>query len=272
MMPTEAEDVLSVAANWRAAGEQVALATVTETWGSSPRARRQPDGGHRLGPDGRFGLRRLHRGRGRRRRPGNDPHRLAATARFRRLQRARLGGRAGLRRQGEGVRGEARVIDGPPSPGPLPPAIAAGRGGAARRPTIHVFCAERSVAGHGGWAQVPRHDPFPSGPAEAGRRQAPGGRGDPPALRRAASAPRGRRLPALLEAARAALAADRSGTVQAEGETWFLHVHNPPLRLSWWWAPSISPRRWCRWPRISAMRWCWSIRAARSRMRSASRT
>jgi xanthine dehydrogenase accessory factor len=37
MMPTEAEDVLSVAANWRAAGEQVALATVTETWGSSPR-------------------------------------------------------------------------------------------------------------------------------------------------------------------------------------------------------------------------------------------
>ena len=24
---------------------------------------------------------------------------------------------------------------------------------------------------------------------------------------------------------------DRSGTVQADGETWFLHVHNPPLRL-----------------------------------------
>ena len=34
---TEAEDVLTIAANWRAAGEQVALATVTETWGSSPR-------------------------------------------------------------------------------------------------------------------------------------------------------------------------------------------------------------------------------------------
>jgi xanthine dehydrogenase accessory factor len=33
----EAEDVLAVAAGWRAAGEQVALATVTETWGSSPR-------------------------------------------------------------------------------------------------------------------------------------------------------------------------------------------------------------------------------------------
>jgi xanthine/CO dehydrogenase XdhC/CoxF family maturation factor len=32
-----AEDVLSVAETWRAAGEQVAIATVTETWGSSPR-------------------------------------------------------------------------------------------------------------------------------------------------------------------------------------------------------------------------------------------
>ena len=37
MSPIEAEDVLSTAALWRAAGEQVALATVTETWGSSPR-------------------------------------------------------------------------------------------------------------------------------------------------------------------------------------------------------------------------------------------
>ncbi len=34
---TETEDVLTVAAGWRAAGEQVAIATVTETWGSSPR-------------------------------------------------------------------------------------------------------------------------------------------------------------------------------------------------------------------------------------------
>jgi xanthine dehydrogenase accessory factor len=33
----EAEDILSVAAQWRAAGEHVAVATVTETWGSSPR-------------------------------------------------------------------------------------------------------------------------------------------------------------------------------------------------------------------------------------------
>jgi xanthine/CO dehydrogenase XdhC/CoxF family maturation factor len=35
--PGDAEDVLSLAALWRAAGEQVGLATVTETWGSSPR-------------------------------------------------------------------------------------------------------------------------------------------------------------------------------------------------------------------------------------------
>jgi xanthine dehydrogenase accessory factor len=34
---TEAEDILAVADAWRAAGEQVALATVTQTWGSSPR-------------------------------------------------------------------------------------------------------------------------------------------------------------------------------------------------------------------------------------------
>jgi xanthine/CO dehydrogenase XdhC/CoxF family maturation factor len=33
----ETEDVLRTAAEWRAAGEEVALATVTETWGSSPR-------------------------------------------------------------------------------------------------------------------------------------------------------------------------------------------------------------------------------------------
>ncbi len=37
MSITEAEDVLSVAAAWRAQGERVAVATVTETWGSSPR-------------------------------------------------------------------------------------------------------------------------------------------------------------------------------------------------------------------------------------------
>jgi xanthine dehydrogenase accessory factor len=37
MSMSEVEDVLSTAAAWRAAGEDVALATVTETWGSSPR-------------------------------------------------------------------------------------------------------------------------------------------------------------------------------------------------------------------------------------------
>ena len=34
---SETEDVLSIAAAWKREGEQVALATVTETWGSSPR-------------------------------------------------------------------------------------------------------------------------------------------------------------------------------------------------------------------------------------------
>ena len=34
---TQAEDVLATAQAWLAAGETVALATVTETWGSSPR-------------------------------------------------------------------------------------------------------------------------------------------------------------------------------------------------------------------------------------------
>ena len=33
----QSEDILSVAADWVAQGEQVALATVVETWGSSPR-------------------------------------------------------------------------------------------------------------------------------------------------------------------------------------------------------------------------------------------
>jgi xanthine/CO dehydrogenase XdhC/CoxF family maturation factor len=33
----EADDIIAQAAAWRAEGEEVALATVTETWGSSPR-------------------------------------------------------------------------------------------------------------------------------------------------------------------------------------------------------------------------------------------
>jgi xanthine dehydrogenase accessory factor len=37
MSDSETQDVLATATAWRAAGEQVAIATVTETWGSSPR-------------------------------------------------------------------------------------------------------------------------------------------------------------------------------------------------------------------------------------------
>lgn len=37
MSDADAQDIISVATQWREAGEQVAIATVTETWGSSPR-------------------------------------------------------------------------------------------------------------------------------------------------------------------------------------------------------------------------------------------
>jgi xanthine/CO dehydrogenase XdhC/CoxF family maturation factor len=37
MSQSPSEDILATAAAWRASGEQVAIATVTETWGSSPR-------------------------------------------------------------------------------------------------------------------------------------------------------------------------------------------------------------------------------------------
>lgn len=37
MGSTEVQDILSTAAEWRAAGRKVALATVVTTWGSSPR-------------------------------------------------------------------------------------------------------------------------------------------------------------------------------------------------------------------------------------------
>lgn len=36
-MNTEAEDILARAAEWRDAGQSVALATVVSTWGSAPR-------------------------------------------------------------------------------------------------------------------------------------------------------------------------------------------------------------------------------------------
>jgi len=37
MSSSEADDILSIAAAWRAEGRRVALATVVSTWGSSPR-------------------------------------------------------------------------------------------------------------------------------------------------------------------------------------------------------------------------------------------
>jgi xanthine/CO dehydrogenase XdhC/CoxF family maturation factor len=37
MSTVQADDILAVAAAWHAEGEEVALATVTQTWGSSPR-------------------------------------------------------------------------------------------------------------------------------------------------------------------------------------------------------------------------------------------
>ena len=51
MNPIDVDDVLATAAAWRAAGEQVAVATVVETWGSAPR----PVGSHLvIDADGNF--------------------------------------------------------------------------------------------------------------------------------------------------------------------------------------------------------------------------
>ena len=184
MSPTEAEDVLSVAANWCAAGEQVALATVTETWGSSPRPAGSQMAVTKSGKmagsvsggciEGAVAEAALQHHRERR----------AAAARFRRDERARLGGRARLRRQGEGVRGTPRVN------AALLAAMQEAR--AAQRP---IALATR----------------LPDG----AQRLLPAG--DAP--------------PELNAAAGQAIRDDQSRTVRIGGEDWFLHVHNPPLRL-----------------------------------------
>ena len=109
MNTNEAEDVLAPPPRWRAAGEQVALATVTETWGSSPRPAGSQmavtksgkmagsvSGGCIEGAVAEAAMKTIETG---------TPQLLD----FGVTQRARLGGRAGLRRQGEGVRGEADV-------------------------------------------------------------------------------------------------------------------------------------------------------------------
>ena len=72
MNMNEVEDVLSTAAGWRAAGEQVALATVTETWGSSPRPAGSQMAVTKSGKMAGSVSRRLHRGRGRRRGDEDD--------------------------------------------------------------------------------------------------------------------------------------------------------------------------------------------------------
>ena len=88
------DEILQKAADWQASGKGVALATVVTTWGSSPR----PVGSKLVvDQDEQFpglGLGRLRRGRGHRRGPEIDQGRQAAPPRFRRHQRAGLGGRA----------------------------------------------------------------------------------------------------------------------------------------------------------------------------------
>ena len=107
MNMNEVEDVLSTAAAWRAAGEQVALATVTETWGSSPRPAGSQMAVTKSGKMAGSVSGGCIEGAVADAAHEDDGDRHAAIAGFRRDQRARLGGRPGLRRQGEGVRGEA---------------------------------------------------------------------------------------------------------------------------------------------------------------------
>ena len=174
----EAEDVLSTAAAWRAAGEQVALATVTETWGSSPRPAGSQmavtksgkmagsvSGGCIEGAVADAAMKTIDTG---------TPQLLD----FGVTQRARLGGRPGLRRQGEGVRGEAVVSTCHTRTPTLP--RSAGEGGGIPLPHSGEGCG-------GGAAHDPRN---PRRPGSGEARQAPRRAGHPPARRRAAPAAR----------------------------------------------------------------------------------
>ena len=96
---SDTAEILEQAARWREAGKGVALATVVNTWGSSPRPVGVEARGRRRGRVCRLGVGRLRRGRGRRGGAGGDPRRQAAPARFRRQQRTGLGSRSRLRRQ-----------------------------------------------------------------------------------------------------------------------------------------------------------------------------
>ena len=185
MSIAETEDVLGTAAAWRAAGEQVAVATVTETWGSSPRPAGSQmavtksgkmagsvSGGCIEGAVADAAMKTIDTG---------TPQLLD----FGVTQRARLGGRAGLRRQGEGVRGEAVVMAVPTAQAMSPPLAGAGEG--VRRPPPP---ANRGRHGEG----VQPMTPEILAALEAGEaRQAPRRAGDPPARRRAAPAARPRR-------------------------------------------------------------------------------
>ena len=231
MNTAEAEDVLGTAAAWRAAGEQVAIATVTETWGSSPRPAGSQmavtksgrmagsvSGGCIEGAVADAAMKTID-------------NRHAATAGFRRQPRTRLGSRPGLRRQGEGVRGEAELtsrqtraprnrctsglldasLQRPPpcrrmrrynvadtdrgtEPSMTPEILAALE--QAKRDKRPVVLATRLPSGE----QQLLPDPVGARRAERGRRRARCDR-------------------------------DESGTVKLGDTDWFLHAYNPPLRL-----------------------------------------
>ena len=166
---------------WRAAGEQVAVATVTETWGSSPRPAGSQmavtksgrmagsvSGGCIEGAVAEAAMKTIE-------------YRQPATAGFRRQPRTRLGSRAGLRRQGQGVRRAAELSRGLRALGP---------GAAALGPHPAAMAAEGlscAPLSREPFIHEPRN-PRRAGSGEAG--QAPGCAGDPVAVGRATPAAR----------------------------------------------------------------------------------